>query len=290
MRALAAMVLISVSAVLGASGSGSVALTAIEEPPIDAGDATAPRLDGFHRARLAGLAPQTRAEEALQLAVNRVDGAARYVIGHAQQWRGQFASSERLTALITVGINSPRIEVRMATFEIHLAQYELARSPEAVDALLERYLEDPEGAGPWALWSIGVIGARGVDRARVFDELRLAASHPSERVRRWAVDGLGKLGGVVVIEPLLEIAAVDPSPIVRERAFCALAHGATLHVAQRYAALPGLLIIAEDAQALDDTRTWAFQALREISGLEALPDDAWIWRERLLAFDLIEAP
>jgi HEAT repeat protein len=177
--------------------------------------------------------------------------------------------------------NSSSIETRMAAFEIRLAQYDLEKSPEQVDYLIDSLYEDPEGAGPWALWSMALIGARGVDRERVLDELLVATRQQEVPVRRWAVESLAKLGGVEVIEPLLEIAVNDPSPDVRERAFCGLAQSGTLHVVERYAAIPGLLAIAEDPQSDAQTLGWTYQALREISDVHDMPNDPAAWRELL---------
>lgn len=259
----------------------------IAEPLIEHGQSTEPRFDAFQAAMVAQLPPQARAERALELSINRYAGATAYVIEMAQSWRGQIEPGPRLDALITTAINAPLIEIRMAGFEIHLAQYDLEKSPEEVDRLIERLHQDPPGAGPWALWSMALIGARGVDRERVFDELLVAARQQEEAVRAWAVESLAKLGGVEVIDPLLSIAVEDASALVRERAFCGLAQSGTLHVAERYAAIPGLLAIAEDPRSPGQTLDWTYQALREISGVHDLPDDPVAWRALLADLGMI---
>jgi hypothetical protein len=48
--------------------------------------------------------------------------------------------------------------------------------------------------------------------------------------------------------------------------------------AQRRTAVPRLLDFALDGALDDETRTWVFQALRDITG-ESLPPDARRWRE-----------
>jgi HEAT repeat protein len=262
-------------------------LRSVAEPLFGRGQATQPQFDSFYAAMVEDLPPQARAERALELSINRFAGASDYVLANAQHWRGQIERNPRLTTLITTAINAPLIEIRMAGFELHLAQYDLDKSAEQVDLLIGRLDEDPEGAGPWALWSMAVIGARGVDRERVFDELLMAADHRSTRVRRWAVDSLAKLGGVEIVEPLLSIAIADHSPIVRERAFCGLAQSGTLHVAERYEALPGLLAIARDPRSDAQTLEWTYQALREISNLYHLPDDSDIWEQHLLEAEML---
>ena len=79
----------------------------------------------------------------------------------------------------------------------------------------------------------------------------------------------------------------DPSPVVRERAFCGLAQSGTLHVAERYEALPGLLAIARDPESSAQTLDWTYQALREISNFHELPNEPVVWEERLLEAEML---
>ena len=84
-----------------------------------------------------------------------------------------------------------------------------------------------------------------------------------------------------MIAPLLELGINDYSNAVRERAFCGLTDSATLHLAERYEAVPGLLRIAENPSSDRQTLAWTYQALREITGIHGLPDDAVRWRDQL---------
>lgn len=282
--------LITAGAFAGSPALRSAALNqlrAIAQPLFEKGAATEPRFDAFYAGMVEALPPQERAERALELAINRYDGAAEYTMQNAQLWRKQIKPSERLTTLLTTAINSGLIEVRMAAFEVHLAQYDLEKSAAEVDRLTERLLADPKGTGPWALWNMAAIGARGVDRERVFDRLLSATRESDLAVRGWAVDALAEFGGVEVIDPLLDIAVRDKSPSVRERAFCGLAQSGTLHIAERYEAVPGLLKIAENPQSDRQTLEWTYQALREITGIYDLPDDATRWRDQLARVGLL---
>jgi hypothetical protein len=236
---------------------------------------------------VAELPPQARAERALELSVNRYAGAPEYVMDQAQYWRGKIRGDDRLDALLTTAVNSPRIEVRMAGFEVFLAQYDLDKSADEVERLLDRFVADPAGAGPWALWSLGVMAARGVERERIMEELLIASHDPAMTVRRWAVDALARLGGVEVVEPLLQVAVSDSSTVVRERAFCGLAQSATLHLAERYEALPGLLAIVSNPQADAQTLEWGYQAMREITNLYRVPEDPDQWKLALAEADLL---
>lgn len=262
-------------------------LRAIGEPLFDRGAATEPRFDPFYADMVESLPPQQKVEQALELAINRRVGATDYIVQNAQRWRGTFEPSEKLAMLIRLSGDAPLIEVRMAGFEIYLAQYGFEKSPAEVDRLLQRMRNDPQGASAWVLWNIAVLGARGVERERVFAELTAGLRTKDEGMRRWAVDSLAKFGGVEIVEPLLAVARDEPSAVVRERAFCALAQSGTLLVAERYHAVPGLLSIAADAKSDRQSVGWAYQALREITDTYDLPDDADAWRERLRAAGLL---
>jgi hypothetical protein len=256
-------------------------LRSIAEPLFERGAATEPRFDAFYTEMVEALPPQERAENALELAINRRDGAAEYVMKNAQAWRGQFKSTPKLRTLINTSADAPLIETRMAGFEIYLAQYGLEKSPAEVDRMLQQMAANPKESSAWALWNIGVLGARGVDRERGFRELLSALNAGDQVLRGAALEALSKFGGAEIVPPLLDIATREPDPALRERAFCALAQSGTLLVAERYEAVPGLLAIVEDAQADKQSVLWAYQALREITDSYGEPNDAAKWRDRL---------
>lgn len=262
-------------------------LRSIAEPLFEKGAATEPRFDAFYAGMVESLPPQEKVEHALELAINRREGASEYVMQNAQGWRGTFKPSSKLSTLINTAGDSPLIEVRMASFEVHLAEYGLEKSTAQVDSLLQRMANDPKGSSAWVLWNIAIIGARGVDRERIHRELLSSLHTGDETLRRWAVDALAKFGGVESIAPLLDVAAREKSAIVRERAFCALAQSGTFHVAERYEAVPGLFAIASDAQADHQSVAWAYQALREITSIHDLQNDAEQWRARLAEANLL---
>jgi hypothetical protein len=256
-------------------------LRSIAEPLFERGATTEPRFDAFYTGMVEALPPQEKAEHALELAINRRDGAAEYVMKNAQGWRGQFKSTPKLQTLINTSADAPLIETRMAGFEIYLAQYGLEKSPAEVDRMLQQMADHPKESSAWALWNIGVLGARGVDRERIFHELLSALNAGDRPVRGAALEALSKFGGAEIVPPLLDIATREPDPSLRERAFCALAQSGTLLVAERYEAVPGLLAIIEDAQADKQSVLWAYQALREITDSYGEPNDPVRWRDRL---------
>jgi hypothetical protein len=91
------------------------------------------------------------------------------------------------------------------------------------------------------------------------------------------VEGLAYLGTDETIVPLLEIFHNDPSRMIRERAACGLAQSGMLSEKQRRSAVPKLLDFTDDPALDQETRTWVFQALRDITG-QSLPHDAAAWR------------
>lgn len=243
--------------------------------------APAPRFDAFYAGMVESLPPAERAGRALELAIDGYAGAADYVLRQAPGWRGQLKQSERLSAMIGVAMNSPRIEARMAGFEVQFALDGIVASPAQVEHFIALLKEDPRGTGPWMLWHLGALGARDVDRERIFGVLVAYSRSDDETLRRWAVEALDLFGGSEAIAPLLEIAATDPSATIRERAFCGLAQSGTFRSDERRLAVPGLFAIATDPRADRQQVDWSYQALREITGIRDLPQQPMAWRERL---------
>jgi HEAT repeat protein len=84
------------------------------------------------------------------------------------------------------------------------------------------------------------------------------------------------LGTDDTVRPLLEAFRSDPSPLVRERGGCSLAQSGMLTREQRLRAVPELLKMTDDSSLDDATRSWVFQALRDITGAAiAAQPDAW---------------
>jgi hypothetical protein len=137
----------------------------------------------------------------------------------------------------------------------------------------------------WALWTLGLLGNRGVETVRIVqvlsahlkDSAKGSTRDQNEDARRWAVEGLALVGTTSTIVPLLNAMHNDPSPIVRERAACSLAESGMLTHQQRLAAVPQLINYSEDPALDAQTRSWAFQALTDITR-QRLPNDSTAWR------------
>ncbi len=272
-------VVIADDTVLADAESDLLLARSIDDPIWQFGTSSASVLDDFHRNMLESLPVRQRVDRALGMVINQVEGAAEYVIEQSASWHDQFEYDEKLRVLLSPALSSPRLEVRMAAFEIYLASFSLEKSAAQIDELMGRFASEPE-ARPWAIWSVGLIAARGAERRRAFDEIQWQLLSEDPEIRVWAVNALGILGGVEVITPLLDIAGSDDALAVRERAFCQLATAATLHLSERYRAIPGLLDLAALDGQPDQVRLWVFQALREITEMD-LDDNLPAWQQAM---------
>ena len=227
---------------------------------------------------LDSMSPQHQAELLLERSINHFRGANEQIAARVGGWFGQLTLDRRLTGLFTTALNSDDLRVRAAAIEVDLAARNVERSVAAVDRLepLARFGE--QGARANALWDLGLLGNRGIERERIAQVLIGATDDDNVNIRYWAVEGLAYLGSDEAIDPLLAIFHDDPSPMIRERAACGLAQSGMLSAEQRRRAIPRLLDFAGDGGMDAATRKWVFQALRDITG-QALPHDAAAWRD-----------
>jgi len=225
---------------------------------------------------LSTLGPQRQAELLLEESINHYEGAIEQLSSHMDSWRGQLKLNPHLSGLLDTALNSDDLRVRAAGIEMELAVYNLPKSPQSAQGLIQRIESDP-AARPWALWMLGAIGNRGVEAGAALDTLLRYARDPDEKTRHWAVEGLSLLGSDATIEPLLDIFRNDLSMQVRERAACGLAQSGMLTKDQRLTAVPTLLNYTEDSAFDSTARTWVYQALRDITGA-SLPSDPSAWR------------
>ncbi|MGA8144346.1 MAG: HEAT repeat domain-containing protein [Candidatus Acidiferrales bacterium] len=227
--------------------------------------------------RLADLGAQKQAELLVEAMLNDYDGATEQLSSRMDGWRGQLTMSPRLKSLLDAALNSNDLRVRAAAIEMELVAYDLPKTHESADVLIDRIESDPAGRS-WALWMLGATGNRGIEPERSAGVLSKYAHDPDEKTRYWAVEGLSLLGSDAAIQPLLEVFRNDPSLQVRERAGCGLAHSGMLTREQRFAAVPTLMKYGEDPSLDSNTRDWVYQALREITGAR-YGTNSTDWRE-----------
>ena len=226
---------------------------------------------------LDSMSPQKQAELLLERSINHFRGANEEIARRAAKWRGQITSTGRLENLFTTALNSDDLQVRVAGIEVNIAARNLEKNSATVDMLEAVARAGDEGARANALWDLGLLGNRGVQPARIAEILLGSIHDESPNARYWAVEGLAYLGTDAVIEPLLDVFHDDRSGSVRERAACGLAQSGMLSEKQRWKAVPRLIEYAGDYGLDPQTRGWAFQALRDITG-QTIPQDPDLWR------------
>jgi len=271
---------------LGTIAAGSGNLRAAWEPIArfvslqDAPKAASANVLSEHEiAALGGMPPQSQAELLLERAINHYSGANAQIAARVESWRGHITLSGRLHNLFVTAINSDDLTVRVAGIEVDIAGRNLTKDSSTVDRLepIARFSEE-QGPRANALWDLALVGNRGVDADRVADILLSAIHDENVNIRYWAVEGLAYLATDAAIAPLLDVFHDDSSPMIRERAACGLAQSGMFSAEQRRTAVPRLLDFAEDGALDANTRTWVFQALRDITG-QSLPHDATRWRQ-----------
>jgi hypothetical protein len=270
---------------LGSIAAGSGTLRAAWEPIVrfvSLQDAPKPAsanvLSEHEIAVLDDMSPQNQAELLLERAINHYRGANDQIAARVGSWRGRITLGGRLNNLFLTAINSDDLAVRVAGIEVDVAARDLAKDSSTVDRLEPVARSGEQGPRANALWDLALVGNRGVDPDRVADILLSSIHDDNVNIRYWAVEGLAYLAIDAAIAPLLDVFHDDVSPMIRERAACSLAQSGMFSAEQRRTAVPRLLDFADDGALDADTRTWVFQALRDITG-QTLPHDATRWRQ-----------
>jgi len=220
--------------------------------------------------------PQAQAEFLLEAAVNHDRGATDLIAKNADSWHGKVHKSQHLDDLEMTALYSNDLRVRAAAIEVNLAFSDLAKNEDTVTRLIEAAEKNP-GSRAWTAWELGMLANRGVAQDRIHELLATWTHDPDQQTRFWAVEGLAHIGSDATIKNLLDVFRNDPSLEVRERAGCSLAKSGMLTREQRMKAVPGLLELTDDASLDATTRSWIYQALREITNT-TLPNDPATWR------------
>jgi len=231
---------------------------------------------GQSRSKMEGQRPQSQAQMLLQRAVDGDESANDLISSRADTWHGRLQLSSQLNALVDRGLNAPDMRVRVSAIEVELAAFDISKTADSADRLMQEAAAGPQNQRIWALWTLGILANRGVETSRITDFLLQQLHDSNPEIRRWTVEGLSYVGSDGTIQPLLQSLHDDASPTVRERAACALAQSGMLSHDQRETAVPKLLDYAEDASLDAPTHAWVFHALRDITA-QTFPDDAASW-------------
>ena len=220
--------------------------------------------------------PQEQMERLLSAAVNHDLGATEMIEEKVSGWHGHLQRSKQWETLSETALYSNDLRVRAAAIEIDLAVNHTEKTREAAFALW-RSGEGNAGNRPFAAWELGMLANRGVEPDLIHEWLQTWAHDPDQQTRFWSVEGLAHIGTDETIKDFLDVLRNDASMDVRERAGCSLAKSGMLTREQRMKAVLGLIELSDDSSLNDVTRSWVYQALREISDV-SLPNDPVAWR------------
>jgi HEAT repeat protein len=246
--------------------------------PGDKVGGTTEKLSEVEREMVEALPPQQQAERLLQYAISHQVGATDEIKARVKGWRGVITMSASMATLADVARNGADLRVRAAAIEIELAATNMAKTAGQVDVLLSRIAANPKDTR-WEIYTLGLLGNRGVETARIHDELRALARSEEFMVRYQAYAAIANLGTDESVADLVTAFHHDSSAEVQiDGGGCGLAHCGMLTRAQRMLAIPGLLEMVEDKLLDSRIRTYGYKALREITD-EILPDDSRQWRD-----------
>jgi hypothetical protein len=246
--------------------------------PGDKVDGTTARLSEVERELIDALPPQQQAERLLQYALSQHIGATDEIKARVKGWRGLITMTPAMATLTDVARNGANLRIRAAAIELELAAMNMARNAAQVNELLARIGAGPKDARS-EIYTLGLLGNRGVETERIHNELRLLARAEEPIVRYQAYAAIANLGTDATVADLVAAFHHDPEASVQiNGGGCGLAHCGMLTRAQRMLAIPGLLEMVEDKDLDGGIRLYGYRALREITDA-ALPDDARQWRD-----------
>ena len=227
---------------------------------------------------VAAMAPQQQAERLLQYAISHHVGATDEIKARVKGWLGQITQTPALDTLVEVATNGDDLRVRAAAWEVQLAALNLAKTTAQVEELLGQIEPNPSQA-LHQIWSLGLLANRGVETARIHNELRVLMRASEDSVRLRAVEAIAFIGTDETVPDLVEAFHHDPSFGVRiQGGGCGLAHCGMLTRAQRMQAVPGLIEMVADPKLDPETVKYGYRALREITD-HSLPDEVRPWRD-----------
>lgn len=272
------LVVLAISFAASVSAQSTPSVTSGEQIPVPGRPVAADygQLSEHNREWVLTQPPQTQAEFLLGAAINHDHGATGMINKMVDGWHGKLHFTHKIDDLQITALYSNDLRVRAAAIEINLAVYDLSKTDATVDKMMER-AEKSQDWRPFAMWELGMLANRGVELDRIHEFLRGYIHDPNEKTRHWTVEGLAHLGTDDTIKDFLDVLRNDPSLEVRERAGCSMAKSGMLTREQRMLAVPGLIDLAYDPSLDSTTRSWVYQALREITN-EHLGNDPAAWK------------
>ena len=219
---------------------------------------------------------QREAQELLKRLASRDPAAADAILSRSSNWTGKTRRTPETDQFIVTALNLPDRTAREAAIDAQLALDGVSRNENGLE-LAKQAVGNPRQRS-WALWTLGALGARGIDAVHTAKIVETYLNDPTVSVRAVAVDALALIATDETVPMLLDRFHNDPSPIVQERAACDLAEAGMYTHVQRMQVAGTLIGWLEDPLLTPNQRTWTTQALRDITGAP-LASDAATWRQ-----------
>jgi hypothetical protein len=218
---------------------------------------------------------QAEAERLLQQAAAGNSAAPDQIMAQSGSWVGKTRRTPQTDQFVAAGINAPDMRTRAASLQAQLALDGIPLNSLGFATLAQAAGNPRQRA--WALWLLGALGNRGGDPVHAAKVIGAYLSDPDVAVRTSAVEGLALLGTDETIPILLDRFRNDPAPPVQDQAACGMAEAGMYTHAQRMVAAASLVGWVDDSLLSQQQRTWAAQALRDISG-QNFGSDSAAWR------------
>lgn len=215
---------------------------------------------------------QVHAEALLRRLASGDPAAADLILLQSDNWIGKTRRTQNTDQFVTTATNSRDMHAREAALQAQLALDGIRRDKTGFRAL-QQAVGNPR-LRPWALWSLGALGNRGVDPVHAAKIIESYLTDPDLSVRAGAVDGLSLLATDETVPMLLDRFRNDPSPLVQEHAACDMSQSGMYTRAQRMHAGATLVGWLDDALLTSQQRLWTVQALHDITGASPGPDSA----------------
>lgn len=218
---------------------------------------------------------QVEIEGLLERVAQGDTSAADEILSQSSNWTGKTHRTPKTDQFITADLNSRDMHAREAAIAAQLAIDGIPQDQGGL-SMLEQAVGN-RSSRAWALWMLGGMGNRRIDPVHTTKIIGAYLSDPDASVRASAVNGLALVGTDETIPMLLDRFRNDSSPLVQERAACAIAESGMYTHQQRMTAAASLVGWVDDSLLTTQQRNWTVHALSDISGEHFGSDDA-AWR------------
>jgi len=243
--------------------------------PVSRAASTTTRNPGGVIVRKVDSSTQADAEQILARVAAGDSAAADEVLEKSSGWAGKTHRTPKSERFVAAALNLHDLHARAAAVQAEIA-LDGVQQNEAGLSEVEQAVGDPTQR-VWALWMLGALGNRGVEPVHSAKMIGFYLTDPQDDVRAAAVDALALVATDETIPLILDRFRNDPSPVVQERAACAVAESGMYSREQRMSSAGSFVGWLDDPLLSPQQRAWTVQALGDISG-QRLGNDSIAWR------------